>query len=365
MKTIHGANSFQLSSDLVSLHVTQEGGHLAPVNFTLGDRSVAPYALAPWRPGEVDEELPVLLKNLRGDFFCLPFGPQTEAPPHGETANHQWTAISQSDDSFALEMDAADVSGKITKTVSLVPGQTAIYYEHRISGVDGKFNYGTHPILDISGLEEGAARVSVSPFRWASVYPEWFSNPDDGAKQALDIGAVFSDLEKVPMMGGGTTDLTHYPARPGTDDLVMMVAQEAIPEQPFAWSAVVMDGYVWFALKNPSDFPATMFWLSNGGRSAAPWNSRHTGRLGIEDGCSHFCDGVDISRKDLLRNLAIPTTRTFLPETPVTLRNIHAVVICPNGFGKVVSIIPNGNDEVTITDESGSSVSAAVDWTRL
>jgi len=49
----------------------------------------------------------------------------------------------------------------------------------------------------------------------------------------------------------------------------------------------------------------------------------------------------------------------------LAVSNIHAVVSCPNGFGKVVGISPNGNDEVTITDESGSSVSAGVDWTRL
>jgi hypothetical protein len=191
MKTIHGASSFTLSNDLVSLHITQKGGHLAPVEFTLSGRVVSPYALAPWQPDEINAGLPVLLKNLRGDFFCLPFGPQTDGPPHGETANNDWKLVSESADSLELEMYATDVSGKITKNISLVPGQTAIYYEHSISGVEGNFNYGTHPILDLSGMEEGSARVSVSPFRWASVYPEWFSNPNDEAKQALRIGAVF------------------------------------------------------------------------------------------------------------------------------------------------------------------------------
>ena len=73
----------------------------------------------------------------------------------------------------------------------------------------------------------------------------------------------------------------------------MMVNEAATPEQPFAWSAVVLDGYVWFSLKNPADFPATMFWLSNGGRTAAPWNGRHVGRIGIEEVCSYFANGVD------------------------------------------------------------------------
>ena len=362
MKTIHGAASFSLSSDLVSLHITQEGGQLAPVEFTLGERIVSPYALAPWKPDAIDDNLPVLLKNLRGDFLCLPFGPQENGPPHGETANHLWEKISATDDSLTLGIVASDVSGKITKTLSLRPGETALYVSHEIEGVEGDWSYGTHPILDLSGVAEGSARLSVSPFRWASVYPEYFSNPTDGANQALQIGAIFSDLAEVPLVGGGTTDLTHYPARPATDDLVMMVSEAVTEQQPFAWSACVMDGYVWFSLKNPADFPATMFWLSNGGRSAPPWNSRHIARVGIEEVCSYFCDSVDISRKDLLHNLSVPTTRTFSKDKPVTLRIIQAVAAVPDDFGMVKSIFPDGDVNVIITGENGAKVSVPLDW---
>ena len=365
MDNTHGASSFTLNHDLVSLHITRDGGMLAPVAFRLGDRIVSPYSLSPWKPDEVDAELPVLLKNLRGDFFCLPFGPQENGLPHGETANCAWHLVSETEDSLTLGINASDVSANVMKTISLRPGQAAIYYEHRISGLEGDFSYGNHPILDLSAIPEGAARVSVSPFRWASVYPEVFSNPADGAKQALKIAALFSDLSEVPLADGGTTDLTRYPARAGNDDLVMMVSEDATPEQPFAWTAVVLDGYVWFSLKNPADFPATLFWLSNGGRSAAPWESRHLGRLGIEDVCSHFCDSVDLSRKDLLHNLCVPTTRRFSKDEPVTLRNIQAVAAVPEGFGLVKSIVPCGENIVTLTDENGLTATAAVDWAAL
>ena len=365
MKTIHGAPSFSLLNELVSLHVTRDGGHLAPVHFRLGERVVSPYALAPWKPGEIDSDLPVLLKSLRGDFFCMPFGPQVDGPPHGETANGVWEMVSETADSVTLAMEAADISARVEKTIALRPGETALYVSHTVTGLEGDWSYGTHPVLDLSGVPEGSAQVSVSPFRWASVYPEWFSNPADGAKQALKIGAIFSDLTEVPMEDGETADLTNYPARAGTDDLVMMVSEPATEEQPFAWSACVMDGYVWFALKNPADFPATMFWLSNGGRSAPPWDGRHTARLGIEDVCSHFCDGVDVSRKDLLRNLSIPTARRFSKDAPVTLRTIQAVAAVPEGFGKVESISPDGEERVFITDTEGRTVSAAVAWRNL
>src|SRR5690606_31639928 len=132
-----------------------------------------------------------------------------------------------------------------------------IYCEHRISGVEGRHSYGNHPILDFSNLADGEGRVSVSPFRWASVYPGHFSDPLNREYGALKPFARFGDLREVPLAHGGTADLTSYPARRGFDDLVMMVAEPATEERPFAWSAAVLDGYVWFSLKNPSDFPAT------------------------------------------------------------------------------------------------------------
>ena len=359
MEKIHGAASYVLKSDLVTVAVTSQGGHLAPVKFKLGDREVSPYALAPWLPDEVDQSLPVLLKNLRGDFLCLPFGPQENGQPHGETANFAWELLEQTADTLLLHLDAGDIGACVKKAITLKLGHTALYIDHRIQGLEGDFNYGNHPILDLSGVK---GRVTVSPFRWASVYPPYFSDPKDGASQALQRNAKFTDLRHVPLQNGLTTDLTHYPARTGNDDLVMMVSEAATPEQPFAWSAVVLDGYVWFQLKNPADFPATLFWLSNGGRSAAPWNSRHTGRLGVEEVCSHFCDGVDISRQNLLAEHGIPTTRHFSKDERVSLRIIQAVAAVPEHFGAVAKILPAGDGQVTLIGETGLQVTAPVDW---
>lgn len=362
METIHGAESYILENDRVKVAVARDGGHLAPVIFKLGEREVSPYALAPWLPDEVDQDLPVLLKNLRGDFLCLPFGPQENGQPHGETANFAWELLEQTEASILLHLDAADVGACVKKEISLKPGQTVLYLDHRIKGLEGKWNYGNHPILDLTGVQ---GRVTVSPFRWASVYPPYFSDPADGASQCLERNARFSDLKEVPLAGGGTMDLTHYPARPGNDDLVMMVSEPATAEQPFAWSAVVLDGYVWFQLKNPADFPATLFWLSNGGRSAAPWNGRHAGRLGVEEVCSHFCDGVDISREDRLAAEGIPTTREFRKDERVSLRIIQGVEAVPEGFGAVARISPAGDGGITLADEAGVEVTTPVDWAFL
>lgn len=364
MESIHGAASHILNTPTVTLAVTAGAGHLAPATFHLPGRNLSPYSLSPWEPAEFPD-LPPLLSVLRGDFFCLPFGPQTNGPPHGDPANAAWNLVGTSENSLHLALNATDTGARVEKILSVHPGQHAIYHEHRISNLDGRWSYGNHPILDLSHLPENSARVAVSPFRWASTYPGVFSNPAAGESQCLADGITFTDLSAVPLATGGTTDLTRYPARPGNDDLVMMVNQPATAEQPFAWSAVTLDGAVWFSLKNPADFPATLFWLSNGGRSAPPWSSRHLGRLGIEEVCSHFCDSVDESRKDLLARLGIPTSRQFRESETSSLRIIQAVAPVPTDFGLVTSIKPNGPSAVTLTNDSNTQITIPLNWPFL
>lgn len=359
---IHGEPSWCLSHDRVRLQVTSRGGHLAPVEFTLGERVVSPYALAPWLPDDVDEGLPVLLKVLRGDFLCFPFGGQKSGPPHGASANNPWKIVAGGEEMLHLGLDDPDSGAWIEKILTIKDGETVIYCDHRISGAEGRYSYGNHPVIDFSYLTEGEGRVSVSPFRWGSVYHGLFSNPLNREYGALKPFAEFTDLREVPLANGGTTDLTRYPSRQGYEDLVMMMAEPVTPEQPFAWSAAVLEGYVWFSLKNPADFPCTIFWISNGGRHGEPWNGRHLGRLGIEEVCSHFADGVDVSREDRLKKQGVPTTREFRKDEVVSLRTIQAVAAVPEDFGTVVSIVPAGSGKVKITGDSGKSVETSIDW---
>ncbi|MES2437591.1 MAG: hypothetical protein V4584_00905 [Verrucomicrobiota bacterium] len=364
MHHVHGEVSFHLATPELDLDITRRAGHMAPVVFHLPGGDVSPYSLAPWWPVEYPD-LPPLLSVLRGDFFCLPFGGQESGPPHGDPANGEWTEISRGDGSLRLVMDAADSGARVWKTITTRPEQHAIYLENRISNLEGDFSYGTHPVLDFTGLAEGAGRVTVSPFHWASVYSGPFSNPADGETQCLAQGAVFTDLREVPLAAGGTADLTRYPAREGNEDLVMLCHVPATSEQPFAWTAAVLDGYVWFSLKNPADFPSTLLWISNGGRTAPPWKGQHLGRMGIEDVCSYFAEGVNRSRLGLLEKQGVATTRSFRKDSAVTLRTIQLVAPVPKGFGAVRSISPQGENGVKLTDESGTEVIAGVDWTYL
>lgn len=361
MTRIHGEASHRLITPELDLHVTVRAGHMAPVVFHLAGRDVSPYSLSPWQPSDFPD-LPPLLSVLRGDFLCLPFGGQSGGPPHGDPANAEWLPAFADERTLGLRQETTDSGAVVEKILSTRPGHHAVYLEHRISGLDGDYNYGTHPILDLSAIPEGAGRISVSPFRWASVCPGLFSDPARGESQALKSGAEFTDLRAVPLANGGTCDLTRYPARAGNDDLVMMVNEPANAGQPFAWSAAVLDGYLWFSLKNPADFPATLFWISNGGRSEPPWNGRHTCRIGIEDVCTYFGLGLDESRKAPLSALGIPTTRRFRPDETVSLKVVQGAAAVPENFGMVVRIRPVGEKTVAITGESGEEIAIPIDW---
>ncbi len=345
--------------------VTQTAGHLAPVTFNLGALQAKPYSLSPWTPSQADAGLPALLRYLRGDFLCLPFGGQKQGPPHGDPANADWQLVAQTERKLVLKQQTTDTGAHVTKTLSLEPGQHAVYCEHLIENLEGTWNYGNHPVLDLSSVPAGAARVATSAFCFGSVYPGEFSNPASGEAGALRPSAQFTSLKSVAMKDGTFTDLSRYPARPGNDDLIMLVNAPATESQPFAWTAVTFPGYVWFSLKNVADFPSTLFWISNGGRPGHPWEKRHLGRLGLEEVCSHFSDSVDVAREDRLAARGIPTGRPFRRDQKVRLPIIQAATRVSTDFGQVQSIMPTGPGQVRITGENGESVTTPINWQYL
>ena len=158
LERVFGQASYVISNDRVSAAVTRVGGHLGPVTFKLEGRSVEPFAVAPWcNEKKRGLSLPALLRVLRGDFFCWPFGGTGTAhggenhPPHGETANARWRlgdCTSTSDEiTLQLTLDTGIRPGHVRKRVTLVRGQTAVYQEHVIAGMSGPMSLGHHETL--------------------------------------------------------------------------------------------------------------------------------------------------------------------------------------------------------------------------
>jgi hypothetical protein len=356
---VHGEPSLTISSDIVTAAMTLRGNHIAPVNFLVHGKSVNPYSLAPWLPG-AHQGIDPLLDVLRGDFWCLPFGEQPDGPAHGEVARGDWKVVDVNEFSATLVIQAQDIHAQVTKKVSVRDGQNGLFQEITISGLEGAYSYGTHPILDLSHLAPGTARISTGAARWSSVFTGMFSDPQAGETQVLEAGAEFTDLERIPMAEGGVLDLSRYPTPMAHEDLVMVV-QEG-DKQHLGWSAVSIPGHTWLALKDVRDFPATVFWVSNGGRTQIPWEGLHRGRLGVEDVCSYFHEGLVASRENRLADKGIPTTRHFTAGQDTTLRTLQAVVPTPENFGKVHELSTPAPGIIHITDEQGVSVEADLDW---
>lgn len=356
LEMVHGEPSARIVSNSVSAWVTLRGAHIAPVEFDLGSTTVQPYSLSPWQPADFPE-LDSLMQVLRGDFFCLPFADQGERPYHGETASFTWCVTQQTRASITLRLETADTAATFHKRISVRDNDSTLYQEIQVSGLKGPYSYGTHPILDLSHYPSGSVSVTTSPLKWASVSPGVFSDPARGETQILQPAAQFSHLCSVPTMDGNTTDLAHLPTAPGHEDLVMLCSADA----EYAWTALRFPNFIWFSLRRVADFPSTVLWISNEGRSQPPWQSRHTARLGVEDVCSYFAEGLAASRMNHLADQGIPTVREFAAGEDVSLRIIQAVAAIPEGgFGTVQSIdVAHGT--ATLADEDGRRIQATCD----
>jgi hypothetical protein len=368
-KTILGQPSWVLATREIYAAVTVRGAHLGPVSFRLGNRRVQPFAVAPWWNEPLPANIPPIIRVLRGDFFCLPFGGNTTPfrgehhPVHGETANNRWRL-----ESLARDRDGARLHlslrtrvrpGRVDKHIRLLAGQTVIYQEHIISGMTGPMSLGHHAMLKFPD-RPGAGRLSTSKLARGQVFVEPTERPEQGGYSILKPGALFRDLRAVPMTTGQTADLSRYPARRGFEDIAILVAD---PGLSLAWNAVAFprEGYVWFSLRDPRVLAATLLWCSNGGRHYPPWNGRHKNVMGIEDLTSFFHYGLaESARPNELSRAGFKTHHRLHARRPFTVRYIMGLAPMPRGFQRVKTILA-GVNRITLVSDTGQRVETRVD----
>ena len=368
LKKSHGQPGWSFASDRVKGFLTRTGGHLAPVVFKLGRRSVQPFSITPWAK-EPLPPLPTMLQVARGDFFCLPFGGNATTyrgerhPAHGETANLDWKfeSLQRAGGKTALHtsMKTKTRRGRVDKRLILRDGHAAVYCEHVLSGYSGPMAIGTHPML-LFPDKAGAGVISTSAFKKGFVVPTAWETPEAKGYSLLKLGAPFSSLGRVPATAGGTIDLSRYPARRGFEELVEMISDSRLP---FAWSAVTLpgEGYAFIQLKNPRVLRETVLWFSNGGRHYPPWNGRHINVVGVEEVTSYFHLGLAESAKpNLLTRAGAQTAVQLRPDRPLRVAHIMALAAIPRDFDAVKSIVPTKGG-VTLIARSGRRVFAPLD----
>lgn len=343
METVLGQPSWKIHSDLATAFVTQTGGMVGPVEFDLGGRRRQVFHVAPWAEERLD--VPPILQALRGDFFCMPFGMsqlpyEGEVHPlHGETANEPWDLVSHTATRVELSLQTRIRPAQVTKTISVRPGESVVYSRHVVSGGEGPITYGHHAMPRFPN-RPGSGLLEVGHYTEGLVFPGNFEEASQGGYTSLKPGAFFETLSAVPCKDGTTADLTRYPARPGYEDLVILMND---PDASFAWSAVTFpeEGYVWFCLKDPRVLPSTMLWISNGGRHYHPWNGRHRGVMGIEEVCTGLPSGIgEAVGPNLMAERGHKTHTVLSKSQDLVVNVIVGAVAVPEGFGRVLAITP-------------------------
>ena len=361
---------WRLKTDKVDLFVTKKGAHIAPVKFCIDTGApVQPYYVSPWQNDNLKDLPDPVLVPLRGDFFCMPFGGNSDLvngekhTAHGEPSSSTWSFVSvkrrDGVTTLTLSLQTKVRKGKITKKLHLVDGQNVIYSTHLLEGYSGKMPIGHHCTLAVPEAE-GSLRVAVSKFHLAMTCPVVFGNPANREYQSLAVNKRFRDLRRVPVLekGGKPADCTAFPQRTGFTDLIQLFKK---PSDRPAWTAATCreGGYLWFSLKDASVLPGTVFWISNKGRHGFPWNGRNR-CLGLEETCSYFAEGLGPStRENTITKAGFPTAVKLSPTKPTAVNFIQGAVKIPAGF-ETVKTVRFSRGKVTFVATTGKTLAVDV-----
>lgn len=300
-----------------SLCVQRLGAMLGPVQFNLPNgQAVEPLHVAPWADDQSVSEhklstFPGILRRLRGEWPCVPFGADepddlmpdwqahagqfsplsAEAPPHGESSNEIWSWMETTDDQLSLSLTypADHPISWVEREIIPDPEMSAVDMVLRIMpGRDCALPIGLHPTFTLPSMP-GMVRIITPTANHIRSYP---GSLESGA-EIFAPDQVFSSLADAPTNVGGILDASSVPFETAGEDVVQIVGVKsgrAALENREAGYRVKLD---W----NAEHFPSLLLWFSNRGRQHTPWLSRHVA-LGMEPICSAFDLGAGMSCGD-------------------------------------------------------------------
>ncbi len=306
-----------------ALAVQRLGAMLAPLSFVLPDgRQVSPMHIAPWAGEPGTEALPGILRKLRGEWPCVPFGYGVDdptAPPdwaavmtppaageavHGHSSNHDWRWENAVGNSLALSIDyPADAPiRRLERTITPDPTAPAVDIELRIEArADCVMPLGLHSTFHLP-LQPGQARLEPGRFDHGRTYP---GTVEPGAA-LFAIDRKFSQMTAVPARNGSSIDATALPFAGATEELLQLNGVDGT-----AALANHAEGYRLRLSWQAEHFPSLLLWFSNRGRQMAPWSGRHLA-LGMEPICSPFGLSPETAQADNpIARSGIPTARHF------------------------------------------------------
>ena len=354
-----------IQNEKVKVGVTEECGHLYPVQFFINSKIVEPLNVAPWSEEKFeDDSMLPMLRMLRGDFFCAPFGDsdtlEDETRAHGSTANEKWNLINKDNHHLEFKLNKKVMGADILKKISIKPKQPVIYQEHQFIGGNGKIPVGHHLMLKVPEK----VYLSFSNYLFGETPPSPVETDPALGNSILAYPQKFNDFSKIKTVDGKQIDLSRYPAYQNHEDLLMLKSDETLP---FAWSAASApkNGWLWFSIKDPQKLKYTVLWLSKGGRKYPPFSSRHRKVIGIEETTSYFHLGHKASiEKNHLNANGYSTCINLEPDVTNSFRYIFGLTAIPKDF-KYVSSIEQESNGILIKDESGIQINIPLDLSFL
>ena len=330
----------------ITLRFEPECGFVSALEVTDEGAVVAPLHAAPWAGETLPPGAPRHQARLRGDFLAAPFGP-SENGLHG-SANGDWQLMPAPAQTLRAVL-AGDVHGAtVVKELSVADGHPFLYQRHLFIGGNGAFPVANHAMVS---LPQGG-KLSFSRKRWFET-PDGAPETDPArGRSLLAYPRRAEDGTEFPTGDGGRVNLHRYPWGPAHEDFICAVED---PSSTLGWTAVVRpeEGDLFLSLRDPRQLPMTMLWHSNGGRDYAPWNGRHTGCLGIEEGAALPNLGLSAHETpDPLSAAGQPPLLMLRPRGVVDLRHVIGAIRWPSGQA-VAGVMLEG-DTLTVTGDWGA-----------
>ncbi len=332
--------TWTIQSKFVKAQVQSLGAMLGPAWFSVDGRSIQPFAVAPWGQDSGPEHrgLPNILKRLRGEWVCVPFGiegdgrrlpgdwlpiqgsGEIESLPHGRSSNAEWQVAGIRGDRLDLiltypEPHPVRLLRRSIWASSREPRlHLSLVVEVRRScelpiGVHPTFHVPVEPRQALLVLGD-SARAWTPPVPLESAITR-FRSDVRGAR-----------LDCIPLLDGGSENITRLPLPYPAEEIVL------VPSTSGEAALRNLEEHYTVALSwDARAFPACQLWLSNCGRSYYPWNSRFRA-LAIEPICAAFDFGTRVSRDrgNPLWQAGLPCAVSFSPTEP--FETAYSIAVC-------------------------------------
>lgn len=328
----------------IEVGLVARGGVLKQFSVTDEGAEIAPLHHAPWEPWEVPEGAPPHQAWLAGDFLAAPMGPGPDGL-HGLTANGDWQVMPAGPGTLRAVLEGAVQGATVVKELSVADDHPFVYQRHLFIGGHGSLPVSNHAMISVPN----GAKLSFSRKRWWETLAEPLETT--AGRSSLAYPKRAEDAAEFPGVEG-PVNLHRYPWGEAHEDFVAGVED---PASRLGWTAVVRptEGDLVLSLKNARALPLTMLWHSNGGRDYAPWNGRHRGCLGVEEGAALPVLGLS-SREtpDPLTAAGQPALLTLDPQGTAEVRHILGAIRWPSGQA-VAGVMLEG-DVLTVTGDWGA-----------